>query len=117
MGGTENNGNNGFKMKVSEFRGYVTRALGEFEGAFTLAREERTKLNNKIDDNLETLEHKIEGSFSTVYTKIDKIDVRVTKLYLKVGTIGGVAALLTSVMFWLFRNQVFGGPKWMDNYH
>ena len=102
-------GNLGFKMKVSEFRGYVTRALGEFEREFKEAREERGDLNEKIDTNCKAIEDKMEMRFTQVCKKVDNVNTRVTNLYIKVGSIGGAVALVISILFWLLKDRLFRG--------
>ena len=107
----DKNGNSRFKMKVSEFRGYVTRALGEFEREFKEAREERNKLNEKIDTNCKVLEDKLELRFTQLCKKVDDVNARVTNLHLKVGSIGGIVGLVVSFIFWILRDRLFGGRK------
>ena len=68
-----------YDMKMSEWRGYVVRAL-----------EDTNKELKEIKDNLSNCED-----------KIDHLNSRLTNIQVKVATIGGTSGVITSIVLWL----------------
>ena len=74
-----NNDYSEFDMKLSEWRGYVVRALEDIN-------KEQGLTNEKIDG---------------LEKKIDALDNRLTMVQVKVASIGGAAGIVASVILWL----------------
>jgi hypothetical protein len=85
---------NGFKLKVSEWRGYVGRALEDIN-------EETKDINNKID----TLRKE---DLKEVKDDIKEIQKQLTLLRVKVATIGAAAGTLTSILTLIISKLITG---------
>jgi hypothetical protein len=76
-----------FKDKITEWRGYTLRALEDISKELTETKEGVKACNIKIDVvNTE------------INKKLDKLDDRLTGLYIKVAAIGGTMGLIVSLI-------------------
>jgi len=96
---------NGFKLKVAERWGYAFRALEEITKAQEVATNERKGLDVKIGSTSKELYDKMDIVKEDICEKIDKMNTRITGLYIKVGTVCGTIGLLVSIIFWMLTKN------------
>jgi len=118
----KNNGSNGdFKMKVSEWRGYVLRALEDTEKALTKVEEKQENLENAIvrcrecrrkeyGKDLEKVKNEIVAEIRQYQNRVDeevgKMKTKLNKIYIKVVAVGVSVGIMCSIIFGLFQKYI-----------
>jgi hypothetical protein len=113
----KNNSNGDFKMKVSEWRGYVLRAIEDVEKTLTKneeaieeLRKEMLKCRECHRKEFQKMLDKFEEKFSN-HQQIVKKDVgvlhkRLTGIYIKVVAVGATVGVASAIVFGLFQKYI-----------
>lgn len=117
----KNNNNGDFKMKVSEWRGYVLRALedtekalgkveerqGDLEKAMVDCRECRRK---EVTELIEDMKNEILTELSErkkyVNKEVGAMRQKLNRIYIKVVAVGVSVGIMASIIFGLFQKFI-----------
>ena len=120
MDNNKTNENGDFKMKVSEWRGYVLRAIEDVEKALNKNEESIIDVNKSLiecqnchrkdfQDMLDKFEEKFNKHQTEVRNETRVVHKRLNKIYLKVVGVGALVGVIASIIFGLFQKVILKG--------
>ena len=117
MDNNKTNENGDFKMKVSEWRGYVLRAIEDVEKALNKNEESIIDVNKSLiecqnchrkdfQDMLDKFEEKFNKHQTEVRNETRVVHKRLNKIYLKVVGVGALVGVASAIVFGIFQKYI-----------
>ena len=106
----KNNSNGDWKMKVSEWRGYVLRAIEDVEKALNKNEKAIEEVTETVRKDFQEMMNRFDDKFHDHQSEVSKdvrtVHKRLNKIYLKVVAIGATVGVVSAIIFGIFQKYI-----------